>query len=230
MARSAGRLTRFLKSSVDALLAPAEDPRTIYADPAQQQRQLLLQLGGARQRLRVSRERLEAQRIEAVEHARGLQVQARHALIAEREDLARFALHRQRIIHDEIVHLDRQVTALQREETHLSVVEQRLRAQIESLRSREQMAEARRTAAEAQVAVGEVLSGAGVATNDTDLVARIERDAEEMEARARAIEELMAAGVLGIGAEPGAGPFTGYDPEIEERLAALKRDVAGSQT
>ncbi len=226
MARSSGRLTRFLKASVDAMLTPAEDPRTLFADQAHQQRQLLMQLGSARQRLEASRERLERQRVEAVEQADGLQVQARHALTAGREDLARLALRRQQMIHREIKDLDRQVAALEREATRISEIEQRLRAQIEAVRSREQIAVARRTAAEAQVAVSEALFGAGVTPSDPDVVARIERDADVLEARADAIEELIAAGMLGLGGELEAGAFTGDDADIESRLDALKQDVS----
>jgi phage shock protein A len=197
MTGSSSRFGRFLKSSVNALLTPAEDPRTAYADPTQQQRAMLEQLRIASQRLAATRSRLEFQRVAVGEKVQLLEDQARQALAADREDLARLALQRQRIGQAEIEYLDRQIDGLQREEAQLATIEQRLSARIEALRAREQMAAARHTAARAQVAVGEALSGVGAVSGDSEIVERIERDAEELEARADAIEELINTGVLG---------------------------------
>lgn len=225
MARASGRLARMLKASVDSLLAPAEDPRTAFADPAEQQQALLDHLRQARRRLTTSRLRLEVRRSEAEEQVRACDAQARHALLAGRDDLARLALHRQRIARQETSQLNGQIEALEREETQLLVVDQRLAAQIEAMRSREQLAEARRSAAEAQVAVGEALSGAGSAVGDVQLIERIERDAEAMEARAEAIEGLISSGLLGGGAGAAPEPADHLDDEIEFRLAALKAEL-----
>ncbi len=52
-----GRFGRLLKSSVQALMAPADDPRATYADPIQQQRTL----GGERPRLGPREEHLGEQ-------------------------------------------------------------------------------------------------------------------------------------------------------------------------
>lgn len=228
MARASGRLARMLKASVDSLLTPAEDPRTTFADPAQQQQALLDQLRQARGRLTTSRLRLEVRRTEAEEQVRACEAQARHALKAGRDDLARLALHRQRIARQEVSQLNGQIGALQREETQVLVVDQRLAAQIEAMRSREQLAEARRSAAEAQVAVGEALSGAG-ATADLQLIEQIERDAEALEARAEAIEGLISSGLLGSGAGGSHEPLNHLDDDIEIRLIDLKAEMTGDR-
>lgn len=224
MTAPSGRFARFLRVAVNTLLTPAKDPRTVYADPAQQQRGLLEQVRMAQQRLAATRTRLEEQRAAAVENARRLENQARQALTAGHDDLARLALRRERIVLTEIAHLEGQIGALQREEEQLATIDQRLSARIDALRAREQMAAARHTAARAQIAVGEALSGVAEMGDDGARVERIERDADELEARAGAIDELIGHRVLG--GEPSlAADFPG-DADIEERLAALRQDVA----
>lgn len=188
---------------------------------------LLAQVRKATVRLTSTRERLEVQRATVAESMVAMDGEARTALRAGQEELARLALQRQRTCGLEVTQLDRQIAGLRREEDRLAGIGQRVSAQIEALRAREQMAAARHSAAQAQVAVGEALSGLGSFTSDSGLVEQIERDAEAMEARADAIEELTTAGILGerIGSYPGARTAGVGDEEIERRLQQLKTEL-----
>ena len=227
-----GRLGRFLRSSADSLLAPAEDPRRRFIDPAQQQHDLLLHVQSATVRLTETRERLEHQRLAIYQSAEQLDNEARLALIKNREDLARLALRRQRLCLTEIAKFDRQIQGIGSEEQQLAEIERQVIAQIEATRMRAEMAVARRSAAEAQVAAGEALSGIGTWAESTEHVERLERDAEDLQARADAIEELLGLGLLGQPIAQSDNSFTSgtsesaSDAEIESRLAALKREQA----
>ena len=197
MAAQSNRFGRFLKSSVTTLLQPAEDPRKSNATPEQEQQRLLAQVHGATARLSATRERLQQQRAGVAESIETLDNEARQSVRAGHEEFARLALQRQRAGQAELVQLDRQIASLRREEDRLAAIGQRVNAQIEAVRAREQLAAARHSAAQAQVAVGEALSGFGSIASDTGLIEQIERDAEVLEARADAIEELTVAGILG---------------------------------
>jgi len=230
MAAQTNRFGRFLKSSVSALLQPAEDPRKSDITPEHGQQKLLAQVRNASARLAVIRERLQKQRATVAESNEALDGEARHALRSGQEELARLALQRQRIGMTELTHLDRQIAGLRREEDRLAAIGQRVFTQIEAVRAREQMAAARHSAAKAQVAVGEALSGFGSIAGDTGVIEQIERDAEALEARADAIEELTSAGILGEANGFFARPEMAEsgrrtDDEIERRLDQLKTEL-----
>lgn len=223
---SKGRFGRLLKSSVTALLAPADDPRAAYADPLQQQRALLAEVHAAAARLVVTKARLITQRDQAQGQARQLEHHARQALAAGREGIARSALQRQALVESETEPLNRQIAALEHEELALSLAGQRLSAQIEAICHREQIAAARHSAARAQVAASEALSGLGGNAETARRLERIEEAADRLEARAGAIDELLATGLLG---DPATLPGQALaEAEIDFRLARLKAELAAA--
>jgi phage shock protein A len=195
------------------LLSPAEDPERAGAgghDVA-----LLRRLRAAIDAVAVSRARLETQSDRLRASAPHFEAEARQALGADREDLARAALLRRRATLVELSRLEGHIEALRGDEARLGLAEQRLTTQIEAARARQEVISARYSAAEAQVRINEAL--AGVADGLADLrgdLAETEEQTEEMQARASAIEELMQAGLLASGG----------------RLAdALERDLFGEQ-
>lgn len=229
MAGSTSRLGRLFKTSFSALFTPAENPRELEPNPEQQQRRLLSNVRDAIRSLAATREQLERQH-EAVElSAHYIEDEARCAVSAHRDDLARIALQRHRSAMLEADQLRGQITGLLREEGRLAMVEQRISGEIEAARARQQLAEARHSAARAQVAVGEALSGIGAVAGTSEIAQRIERDAEDLESRASAIGELIAAGVLGSGLVGEPSDEAGSD-EIERQLAALKMELAVRST
>ena len=106
-----------------------------------------------------SRKRLEMQGEQLQAKATKLHEQAKPAMEAGREDLAREALTRRAAIEPELESLKIQHAALQAEEAKLTEASKRLQAHLDALRTRKETIKATYTAAEAQTKVGEALSG-----------------------------------------------------------------------
>ena len=228
------RLILVLKVWINALLAPADDPRQVYALAYQRQQELLGKVRDAQMNLATTRRRLESQASEAGVKLPRLEEQARQALEAGREDQARFALHLRQAASEELKDLYSQVRELEREEGILALVEQRLASQIEAFFARQEALEARYSAAEAQVHISEALGGISEELSGLGLaVEQAEQRTELMQARLSAIDELVELGVLDIPGRPGRdGPVPqlaghGDSQAVEEQLASLKRDLTG---
>ena len=228
-----GRVTGSLKGGLNALMAPAEDPRQTFASAYQRQRDLLGQVQQALAAIATSKHRLQEKTVEVRAKLPSLEEQARRALIAGREDLARLALQRRRVAAAELHALEQQAREVEQEEQRLSLVEQRLATQIEAFHARREVIAARYSAAEAQVRLGEQLTGVSQELADLGLaLERAEQKAERMQARASAIDHLVEAGILESPGLPAGDPLArqldGLDAgqAIEDDLAALKRQVA----
>ncbi len=229
------RLMLIVKVWLDALLAPAEDPRQVFKAAYQQQRELLDKVRLARGRVAGSRRKLEAKAGETRGKLPRLEDQARQALSGGREDLARFALQLRQVAVEDLEDLERQVAELDQEERALELVEQRLAAQIEAFFARQEVLEARYTTAEAQVRVGEVMGGVSEELADlTRALERAEQTSEDMQARVEAIEGLVETGILDGPAQRLAGggapalPGARDTMAVEAQLDALKSEVSGS--
>jgi phage shock protein A len=223
-----GRFGKLLKSSLGSLMTPAQDPRATFADPIQRQLALREQVQAASAGVQAARGRFEAQRTAAEASLPELESAARAALVAGRDDLARIALKRRHVLATSVDQLHRQIAALDGELHRLALIDQQITAQLNTFAAREQLAALRRSTAQAQIEIGEALSGVNGSPADVPGIEEIEREAEALESRAAAIDELMAAGVLGgsVWVTP-AAPDT--DGEIERQLAALRQEIGGGQ-
>ena len=85
--------------------------------------------------------------------------QARQALAAGREDLARLALQRKQTAMIELEGLEQQIDQLELEQEKMTQAEQRLVAKVDAFRSRKELIKAQYNAAQAQVRIGSALSG-----------------------------------------------------------------------
>src|SRR6266540_1180826 len=138
---------------------------------------------------------LQTQQIE--QNVVKLETQARQALAAGREDLARQALERKAAAQQQLQGLDGQVQGLADQQEKLIASQQQLETRIESFRSEKEVIKAQYSAAQAQVKIGEAATGIGRGMADTGMAIQRARDkTEELQARAGAIEELTAAGAL----------------------------------
>jgi phage shock protein A len=176
-------------------MAPAPDPR---ASHGRSQASLLQDLRAALAAVTAARNQLAGRTTQLHERLRALEAEARKALVDGREDLARRTLERRRIAAAELELLERQLDAAEREAERLALTEQRLTLRVETLRAQERMLEARESAAAIEVRVGEAL--AGISTDVADFapeLTRAEQRAEELEARAAAIDELLHNDILG---------------------------------
>ena len=179
-----------------------------------------------------AKDRLESKTAEVGGKLPQLEEQARRALIAEREDLARLALQRRQIALVELEVLEGQVREVQQEEQRLSMVEQRLATQIEAFYARQEVIAARYTAAEAQVRIGESLSGISDELDDLGrALERAEEKTEHMQARVSAIDRLVETGVLETPGLPAGDPITQEldqlegAQDVEAQLAALSSEI-----
>src|SRR5213592_2764483 len=165
-----------------------------------------------------------------------LESQARQAVAANREDLARQALERKTLAQTQLQDMDGQVKQLEDQQEKLVAAQQQLETRIESFRSQKEVMKAQYSAAEAQVKVGEAATGIGQHMQDTGLAIQRAKDkTEEMQARAAAIDELTSTGAL---EDFTAGDQTQLDRElaqissasqVDDELAKLKAEVGSGE-
>jgi phage shock protein A len=183
-----------------------------------------------------SRKRLELQMNQINQQSGKLEKQAKDALGAGREDLAREALSRRQSAQGQLSDLQAQYAQLQGEEEKLTLASQRLQTKVDTFRTRKETIKATYTAAEAQTRINEAFSGISEEMGDVGMaIQRAEDKTAQMQARAGAIDELLASGALedasgtprdDIQAEldrMGAG--TSIDLELER----LKGELAGGE-
>jgi phage shock protein A len=165
-----------------------------------------------------------------------LETQARQAVAANREDLARQALERKAAAQQQLQGLDQQVQQLNDTQERLIASQQQLETRLESFRSEKEVIKAQYSAAEAQVRIGEAATGIGRGMADTGMAIQRAKDkTEELQARASAIDELTAVGAL----EDLTDNRTQLDrdlaqisqtSQVDQELAKLKAEVgAGDQ-
>jgi phage shock protein A len=192
-----GRASVVVKSKFSKLLDRAEDPGETLDYSYQKQLELLQNVKRGIADVVTARKRIELQQSQLEQSLVKLESQARDALAANREDLARQALERKAAIQQQLQGLDTQVQQLQGQQEKLVASEKQLSAKVEAFRSQKEVIKAQYSAAEAQVRIGEAATGIGEQMADTGLAIQRAKDkTEAMQARASAIEELTAAGTL----------------------------------
>lgn len=211
------RMTAVLKAKMNKLVERWEDPRETLEYSYQRQLELMQQVRRNLAEVATSRKRLELQGVKLRETLQRLEDQAKEALRVGREDLAVAALQRKAEIQQQIEGIERQASELEAEQKKLEAAEARLRAKVEAFRAHKEVIKAQYSAAEAQVRIGEAASGLSEELADVGLaIERAQQKTEDMKARAAAIDELVATGVL-----EDRTTFTG-GTAIEQELARIK--------
>lgn len=191
------RLSLIFKAKASRALDRAEDPRETLDYSYQRQMEMLQQVRRGLADVATSRKRVELQSQQVDATAAKLQHQAAAALAAGREDLAREALTRRSALQQQSADLAQQQDSLQAEQDKLDVAAQRLQTKVEAFRIRKETIKASYTAAEAQTRVGEAVSGISEEMSDVGLaMQRAEDKTAQLQARAGAIDELLASGAL----------------------------------
>jgi phage shock protein A len=223
------RLTRRLKESTAAALAPAIDPREARLTSQQKQRALLEQVAAAIHAVIAARGRLEGSAEGIRAKLLELEEEARSELKAGRRNMARLALQRRQVAQTELRALETQLAEVEREEMALSMVQQRLSTQIEAFVARQELIRARYSAAEAQVRINEAMTG--VSEDFADLATALqhaEEKTEDMQARAIAINRLVQEGDLEAITQTTSPDFVelpGGEEEIEHQLTRFEADL-----
>jgi phage shock protein A len=192
-----GRFSTVVKSKISKQLDRAENPAETLDYAYQRQMEDLQNVKKGIADLLTAKKGLEHQKQQLQEQADTLTSQAREAMSAGREDLAREALQRKQLIAGQADSLDQQVAALQSEQEKLIQSESQLQTRIEQFRSKKEVIKAQYSAAEAQVHVSEAATGVGDSMADVGMATqRALEKTETMKARASATEELEAAGTF----------------------------------
>ena len=232
------RFTLIFKSKASRALDRAENPNETLDYSYEQQLQLLQNVKRGIADVVTSKKRLQMQTEQLEQSVVKLETQARQALGQNREDLARQALERKSAVQQQLQGLDVQVKQLEEQQQKLVSNEQQLQSRIEAFRTQKEVIKAQYSAAEAQVKIGEAATGIGKQMADTGLaIQRAQDKTQEMQARASAVDELIASGTL---EDFTAGGQTQLDKElaqlssqsqVESDLARLKSELgAGEET
>jgi phage shock protein A len=234
------RVSLIFKSKANRALDRMEDPRETLDYSYQTQLELLQKVRRGVADVATSRKRVELQINQLQQSSDKLDRQARDALGAGREDLARDALTRKAGVQSQLNELNVQYASLQGEEEKLTGASQRLQAKVDAFRTKKETIKATYTAAEAQTRINEAFTGISEEMGDVGLaIQRAEDKTEQMKARAGAIDELMASGALedmvsgprdDIQAElDRMGASSGVDAELERLKGELGQGSAPRQ-
>src|SRR5436305_3364641 len=191
------RASLVAKSKLSKLLDRAENPEETLDYSYEQQLQLLQNVKRGVADVVTAKKRLQLQQTQLEQSVVKLEAQAREAVAAGREDLARQALERKSGVQQQLQSLDQQVQQLEGQQEKLTASQQQLQAKVEAFRSQKETIKAQYSAAEAQVRIGEAATGIGEQMADTGLaIQRAKEKTEQMQARAGAIDELTESGAL----------------------------------
>jgi len=216
------RAALVVKAKLSKLLDRAEDPTETLDYSYEQQLRLLQDVKRGVADVVTSKKRLQMQTAQLEQSVVKLETQARDALAAGREDLARSALERKAVAQQQLQALDQQIAGLEQQQEKLISSEKALQAKIEAFRSQKEVIKAQYSAAEAQVRIGEAATGIGEQMADTGLaIQRAREKTEQMTARAGAIEELVESGTL---EDFTAGDKSALDRELEQLQAGKQVD------
>jgi phage shock protein A len=229
------RFAAIFKAKATKAIDRMEDPRETLDYSYQRQMEMLQKVKRGLLDVATSRKRLELQGEQLQAKAAKLFEQAKQAMAADREDLAREALSRRAAIEPEMESLKTQHAQLQAEEAKLTEASKRLSAHLEAFRTRKETIKATYTAAEAQTKIGEALSGISGEMGDIGLaVQRAEDKTLAMQSRAGAIDELLASGALddlstsrdALDAELGRAVASS---QVEIELARLRAELPAAE-
>jgi phage shock protein A len=217
-----GRFSTMIKAKVSRLLDRAEDPGETLDYSYNKQLELLQNVKKGIAEVVTSKKRLQMQQDKLKQQVVKLDTQARQAVAANREDLARMALERKTLAQGELQSLDQQIAELADQQERLTASEQKLRTKIEAFRTRKEVVKAQYSAAEAQVQISSAATGVGEEMADVGMAMQRALDkTEQMKARASAVEELEAAGTFDDLTQIGPG-----QDDIDRQLSEL---TTGSQ-
>ncbi len=232
------RMSTVVKSKMNRLLDRAEDPRETLDYAYDKQREMLQNVKRGIVEMVTTKRRLQIQAEKVRANIANVDNQARQAMAAGREDLARMALQRKQAAIIELQGLDQQVDQLELEQEKLTHAEQRLTAKVEAFRSRKEIIKAQYNAAQAQVRIGSALSGISEEMGDVQLaVERAETKTETLRAKAGAIDELADSGVLDTQLSMGGGDIISRelaqltsDQNVENELTAMRASLPAGDT
>ena len=229
------RLSLIFKAKFSKALDRAENPNeTLDYSYEEQLRQLQNVKRGVAD-VTTAKKRLELQYTSMQQQVEKLDGQARDALKANREDLAREALTRKAAVQGQLQDIMTQGQQLEAQQQKLIEGERTLQAKVEAFRTQKEVIKAQYSAAEAQVRIGEAATGIGEQMADVGLAVQRAKDkTEQMQARANAIDELTASGALTDLTSSGDDidrqlSQISQGGQVDDELAKMKAELGGSE-
>lgn len=211
------RFVTIVKAKVSRLLDQAERPDEVLDYGYERQVEQLYKLRRGMADLVAAKHRIQGQQRMLEQKAAKLDHQARQALAAGQEGLARTALERKQIALGEAGALTAQIDDLEAQQQRLTASEHQLRTRVEAFRTQKDVLKAQYSAAEAQVRISEAATGVGGQMADVGLALQRALDkTANMQARAEAVAELEAAGTFDDLANLGSAK-----DDIDRQLEAL---------
>ena len=210
------RTSLIVKAKFSKLLDRNENPNeTLDYSYEEQLRQLQNVKRGVAD-VTTAKKRLELQYTSMQQQVEKLDGQARDALKANREDLAREALTRKAAVQAQLDGIMQQGQQLEAQQQKLVEGQRTLQTKVESFRTQKEVIKAQYSAAEAQVKIGEAASGIGEHMADVGLaIDRAKDKTEQMQARASAIDELTTSGAL--------EDYTSSGDDIDRQLSQISQ-------
>ncbi|MBV9691078.1 MAG: PspA/IM30 family protein [Ktedonobacteraceae bacterium] len=217
------RFTHFLRVRASAALDKAEDPGQVMDYSYNKQVEQLQQLRRSIVDVMTSEKRLQLQQAQLVEKVDKLDLQARQALLAEREDLALMALQRKEMLLGQLATYEQQIAQVRAQGEKLTTMERTVSARVEAFRTQKEMVKAQYSAAQAQVKINETLTGISQEMSEMNLAMQRAQDKVlTMQARANAIDTLLEQGILN---EQGLLGATGDTLERELQQTATQHNI-----
>ncbi len=208
------RMSTVVQAKMNKIMDKIEDPREVLDVSYEKQLQLLQNVKRGVAEVTTSKKRIELQKAKLQMSIDKLDSQAKEAIQANREDLARKALENKAALQAQSNTLDQQITDLNDQQQKLMAAESRLATKVESFRTKKETIKAQYSAADAQVKITESVTGISEEMADVGMaVQRAEEKTENMKARSAALDELLESGTL--------TDLSGGD-EIESELAKVK--------
>jgi phage shock protein A len=210
------RFSLIFKAKASKALDRAENPNETLDYSYEKQLQQLQNVKRGIADVTTAKKRLELQYTSMQQQVEKLDGQARDALKAGREDLAREALTRKATVEAQLQDIMTQGQQLEAQQQKLIEGEKTLSAKVESFRSQKEVIKAQYSAAEAQVRISEAASGIGEDMADVGMaVERAKDKTQQMQARASAVDELTQAGAL--------DDFTSSNDDIDRQLREISQ-------
>ena len=226
------RFKLIFASKANKALDKAEDPRETLDYSYENQLELLQKVRRGVADVATSRKRIELQIQNLAQQTDKLTEQAKAALAGGREDLAREALTRKSGLQQQIADLQVQLAQLQDQEEKLVVASQQLQAKVDAFRTKKETIKATYSAAEAQTKINEAFAGISSELGDVGLaVQRAEDKTAQMQARAGAIDELVASGALEDVSSTGKDNLTielermASQSQVDDELARMRLEL-----
>ena len=215
-------------------LDAAENPNEMLDYSYEQMLDHITQVRRALVDITASKKQLELQEQQLQHSVDHLDDQAKAALAAGREDLAREALSRKATAQQQITEMEPQRQQLDDEEQKMEQTLSTLQQRVNDFRSKKEVMKAQYTAASAMTSVNE--EAAGISKSFGDSGAALQRAQDKianMQARAAATDELLQSGVLeDVGGDTDdiqrELDQASANADVDKELAALKAQIASA--